>query len=72
MSVATKVSIRADAQGVLSLQFMIEMEGGKVSFVDFRFVPQIEDDEDADDEGNETMLEDGGESEGVGSGDENM
>lgn len=27
MTVATKVSIRADAQGVLSMQFMIEVEG---------------------------------------------
>jgi cell cycle checkpoint protein len=60
MNVATKVSIRADTQGVLSLQFMIEVESsgsssqtasanGKVSFVDFRFVPLVEeDDEDAE------------------------
>ncbi|KAK8187177.1 DNA repair exonuclease rad1 [Phyllosticta capitalensis] len=47
MAAATKVSIRGDNQGVLSLQFMIEMEGGQVSFVDFRFVPLVQDgDED--------------------------
>jgi len=46
MSVASKVSVRVDEQGVLSLQFMIEVESGKVSFVDFRFVPLVEDDEE--------------------------
>ncbi|KAF2401904.1 Rad1-domain-containing protein [Trichodelitschia bisporula] len=46
LSVASKVSVRADNQGVLSLQFMIEnLEGGGVSFVDFRFIP-LADDED--------------------------
>ena len=50
MGMATKVSIRADDQGVLSLQFMIEVEGGNVSFVDFSFVPQLPEDEDNDDE----------------------
>jgi cell cycle checkpoint protein len=48
MSAATKVSIRVDEQGVLSLQFMIEVEVGKVSFVDFRFVPLVEDENDDD------------------------
>jgi cell cycle checkpoint protein len=33
----------------LSLQFMVEVEGGGVSFVDFRFVPYLRD-EDEDDE----------------------
>lgn len=41
MAMATKVSIRGDENGVLSLQFMIEVEGGQVSFVDFRFVAYI-------------------------------
>ncbi|KAF2139814.1 uncharacterized protein K452DRAFT_231624 [Aplosporella prunicola CBS 121167] len=41
MAVATKVSIRGDDQGVLSLQFMIEVDNGQVSFVDFRFVPLV-------------------------------
>ena len=49
MAVATKVSIRCDNQGVLSLQFMIEVEQGKVSFVDFRFVPLVEEGVDRDD-----------------------
>jgi cell cycle checkpoint protein len=52
MRIANKVSLRGDAQGVLSLQFMVEMEGGKRSFLDFRFVPFImydEEDEDATD-----------------------
>ncbi|KAJ5570062.1 uncharacterized protein N7459_009492 [Penicillium hispanicum] len=64
MSVANKVSIRGDRQGVLSLQFMVELEDqssatgrsvgagvkghvGPVCFVDFRFVPLL-DEEDAD------------------------
>lgn len=72
MAVANKVSIRGDRQGVLSLQFMIELDengsknrssreitstsGGNVTFVDFRFVPLL-------DENNEGEVEptDGGE-----------
>ncbi|RMZ67398.1 hypothetical protein GMOD_00001314 [Pyrenophora seminiperda CCB06] len=71
MSVATKVSIRADTQGVLSLQFMIDVEGGssgagggKISFVDFRFVPLIEDDNEDGEGGHadETIMQNGLES----------
>jgi cell cycle checkpoint protein len=64
MAAASKVSIRGDIQGVLSLQFMIELGinngasglqpgggGGNVSFVDFRFVPLIDEDEDYAEEG---------------------
>ncbi|OCK76724.1 Rad1-domain-containing protein [Lepidopterella palustris CBS 459.81] len=51
MAVATKVSVRGDAQGVLSLQFMIEVEAGKVSFVDFRFVPFVAEEGDYEEEG---------------------
>ena len=51
MAAASKVSIRTDVQGVLSLQFMIEMDqqgqDSGHSFVDFRFVPYL----DQDDEG---------------------
>jgi cell cycle checkpoint protein len=44
MDSAVKVSVRGDEQGVLSLQLMIEnVEGQGVSFVDFRFVPTIDD-----------------------------
>ncbi|KAH8597620.1 Rad1/Rec1/Rad17 [Bisporella sp. PMI_857] len=51
MRLASKVSIRGDEQGVLSLQFMVEIEGGGFSFVDFRFVPFLpEDDEDGESE----------------------
>lgn len=59
MAVANKVSIRGDRQGVLSLQFMIELDengpshrpfrestgSSNVSFVDFRFVPLVDDSE---------------------------
>jgi cell cycle checkpoint protein len=51
MRLASKVSVRGDEQGVLSLQFMVEVEGGGVSFVDFRFVPYLRD-ENEDDEVN--------------------
>ncbi|KAL2005664.1 hypothetical protein VTN00DRAFT_10157 [Thermoascus crustaceus] len=72
MAVANKVSIRGDRQGVLSLQFMIELGdnnaggggggntggvqppggglGGNISFVDFRFVPLVDEEEARDDE----------------------
>lgn len=51
MRIASKVSIRADDPGVLSLQFMIELDDGAVvSFVDFRFVPYVSDDQDDDDD----------------------
>ena len=53
MDIATKVSIRSDEQGVLSLQFMVEVEDGGVSFVDFRFVPFIPEEGEGD-EGSET------------------
>ncbi|GIC90657.1 putative DNA repair protein Rad1 [Aspergillus udagawae] len=59
MAVANKVSIRGDRQGVLSLQFMIEFDnnvtgavrssgastGSTVTFVDFRFVPLLDEDD---------------------------
>lgn len=54
MRLASKVSVRGDEQGVLSLQFMVEVEGGGISFVDFRFVPFLrEDEEDDENEGSE-------------------
>ncbi|KAL2198917.1 DNA repair exonuclease-like protein [Corynascus similis CBS 632.67] len=39
MRIASKVSLRGDGQGVLSMQFMVEVEGSGPSFLDFRFVP---------------------------------
>lgn len=54
MRIASKVSLRGDAQGVLSMQFMVEVEGGGVNFLDFRFVPYAEqDDEEDGDDGDE-------------------
>ncbi|KAL8956572.1 MAG: hypothetical protein Q9193_005941 [Seirophora villosa] len=50
MDLASKVSIRGDEQGVLSLQFMIELEDGKVSFIDFRFVPLLPEEGEEDDD----------------------
>ena len=50
MDIAAKVSIRSDEQGVLSLQFMIDVDGGGVSFVDFRFVPFIPEEGEDEDE----------------------
>jgi cell cycle checkpoint protein len=65
MAAASKVSIRGDQQGVLSLQFMIELgeaasnsrehvpptggANGNVSFVDFRFVPLLDEDGEGSD-----------------------
>ena len=55
MAGAAKVSLRWDRQGVLSMQFMVEVEAGKVSFVDFRFVPFVAEEgvDVEDDEGEE-------------------
>ncbi|KAH6672639.1 DNA repair exonuclease rad1 [Plectosphaerella plurivora] len=59
MRIATKTSFRGDRQGVLSLQFMVSVEGAGVSFLDFRFVPFLtrddgeEDDDDEADDDNE-------------------
>ena len=57
MASATKVSIRSDEQGVLSLQFMIEVEPGSrgdgVAFVDFRFVPFLPEEGEDENEGSD-------------------
>ncbi|KAI0390210.1 DNA repair exonuclease rad1 [Xylariaceae sp. FL0594] len=54
MRIASKASVRGDGQGVLSLQFMVEIEGGTVGFLDFRFVPYItQEDEETDSESGE-------------------
>ncbi|KAH7313475.1 Rad1/Rec1/Rad17 [Stachybotrys elegans] len=59
MRIANKVSLRGDGQGVLSLQFMVEMDGGKRSFLDFRFVPFMQSDEAEEDEDTEEGHEGG-------------
>ncbi|WEW57647.1 checkpoint clamp complex protein Rad1 [Emydomyces testavorans] len=68
MAVSSKVSVRGDRQGVLSMQFMIELSDSSsssdgptrqlqtsgrnmpenVNFVDFRFVPLVDEEEDDD------------------------
>ena len=56
MRISSKVSLRGDRQGVLSLQFMVETEGGGIQWLLFTFVPYNatdEDDEEFDDEGDE-------------------
>lgn len=71
MALASKVSLRQDVHGVLSLQFMIEVgetgvggvreahsngampngsNGGRTSFVDFRFLPLADDDNEYENE----------------------
>jgi len=57
MAIATKVSIRSDEQGVLSLQFMLEVEGGGFTFVDFRFVPFIPEEGEGEEESENEELE---------------
>jgi cell cycle checkpoint protein len=54
MRISSKVSLRGDRQGVLSMQFMVEVEGGGVNFLDFRFVPYAVQEEDYDEEGNDS------------------
>jgi cell cycle checkpoint protein len=50
MRVATKVSLRGDRQGVLSLQFMVETEGTDApQWLHFTFVPYVASEEDEDD-----------------------
>jgi cell cycle checkpoint protein len=50
MRIASKASFRGDRQGVLSLQLMVEVEGSGLSFLDFRFVPFIRQEDDDGDE----------------------
>jgi cell cycle checkpoint protein len=58
MRLASKVSVRGDEQGVLSLQFMVEVEGGGISFVDFRFVPYLADEDEEEEDEEEGSVED--------------
>lgn len=50
MRISSKVSIRGDGQGVLSLQFLVGNEGGGQDFLLFSFVPYVEHDDDEGDE----------------------
>jgi len=58
MAVATKVSLRLDEGGVLSMQFLVEVEAGVgggegCAFVDFRIVPLVEGEGELDGHGSE-------------------
>ena len=53
MAMATKVSIRTDEQGVLNLQFIIDVEGGGMNFIDFKFVAYIPEEGDEEEEEDE-------------------
>jgi cell cycle checkpoint protein len=55
MRVSKKVSMRGDPQGVLSLQLMVELDGGGHNFLDFRFIPYA----NPDDEENEDQVASG-------------
>ena len=62
MGMATKVSMRGDINGILSLQFMIESDTlSHAVFIDFRFLPlrNDDDDDDTDDEGEEGEEQEG-------------
>ncbi|KAI9892121.1 MAG: ssDNA endodeoxyribonuclease [Vezdaea aestivalis] len=50
MALANKVSIRGDEQGVMNFQFLVEDEGSRddSTFVNFFFVPFLDEDEDGD------------------------
>jgi cell cycle checkpoint protein len=61
MRLASKVSFRSDQQGVLSLQFMVEIDGGGVSFVEFRFVPFLQGEDDSQSEQAEDEEDEDGE-----------
>ncbi|POS75686.1 DNA repair exonuclease rad1 [Diaporthe helianthi] len=46
MRLGSKVSLRGDGQGVLSMQFIVEVEGSRSNFLMFYFVPYVTSDED--------------------------
>lgn len=75
MRISSKVSLRGDGQGVLSFQFMVEVEGGGMQWLDFRFVPYLtrhedDDDDDDGDDGEEHDDDDGDENAGDDGGQE--
>jgi len=41
MSVSSKVSVRTDGEGVLSMNFLVELEANKNCFVEFRVIHQL-------------------------------
>ncbi|KAK6344788.1 ssDNA endodeoxyribonuclease [Orbilia javanica] len=59
MGVASKVSLRGDGEGVLSMQYLVEVgdKGAAPTFIDFRFLPLNHEDEYEDDEGDHSGLD---------------
>lgn len=57
MRIGNKASLRGDGQGVLSMQFMVEVDGAESSFLDFRFVPFAASDGDDGSEGGDEDVE---------------
>lgn len=53
MATATKVSLRIDEEGVLNLQFLVDVDaagsGAGHTFVEFRVVPLVEGEDEGDD-----------------------
>lgn len=60
LRIATKISIRGDAQGVLSIQLIVAVEGGGNNYIDFRFVPFAEDEDDEEGETEQDGRREGG------------
>ncbi|KAK6340212.1 ssDNA endodeoxyribonuclease [Orbilia blumenaviensis] len=52
MGVASKVSLRGDGEGVLSMQYLVEVgeKGAPPTFIDFRFLPLNDEDEEYEEE----------------------
>ncbi|KAK6522816.1 ssDNA endodeoxyribonuclease [Arthrobotrys megalospora] len=52
MDYASKVSLRGDGEGVLSMQYLVEVgeKGASPTFIDFRFLPLNDDDDEYDEE----------------------
>ena len=46
LALATRVSLRIEARGFLSMQFMVPADDAKVSFIEFFCVPDVEENEE--------------------------
>ncbi|QIW97032.1 hypothetical protein AMS68_002550 [Peltaster fructicola] len=59
MSTASKLSLRLDEDGVLSMQFLVELEGhgagSGVAFIDFKVVPLVEGEADGESSADEAV-----------------
>jgi len=60
MQAASKVSLRLDEEGVLNLQFLVEVDGpggNGHTFVEFRVVPLMEGEAEMEDQGSDESSE---------------